>query len=174
MYVDLNTQALIRTGLGHLQIPQFRKLQLDNPRISDASRKILHKKCVQHNVYRRIKCLSYAAKYVWDISCEYKYEGVERDVSAAMRHAEKSCSLRKQRLTPWEKSIGAGMNSTRYWDVRVQGSGEKHSHDGVLNYYLARSDVDIDVFDKPLALAECIHQANNVRTKLKDTLKDVT
>jgi hypothetical protein len=36
-----------------------------------------------------------APKDVWDISCEHKYEGVECDVSAAMRYAEKSCSLRK-------------------------------------------------------------------------------
>jgi hypothetical protein len=36
MYTDLNTQALIGTGRDHLQKPQFRKLQLDDPRISDA------------------------------------------------------------------------------------------------------------------------------------------
>jgi hypothetical protein len=37
-----------------------------------------------------------------------------------MRYAEKSCSLRKQYLTPWAKSIGAGKNAIRYWGVRVK------------------------------------------------------
>jgi hypothetical protein len=133
MYVDLNTQTLIGNARDHLQKPQFRKLQLEEPRISDANRKILHQQFVQHNVYRRVKSLSEAPKDVWDISCEQKYEGVECDVSATMKHAEKSCSLRKQHLTSWVKSIGAGMNAIRYWDVRVQMNGERHPHDGVLN-----------------------------------------
>jgi hypothetical protein len=111
MYADLNTQALLGTGRDHLQKPQFRKLQLDDPRISDAYRKILHQQFVQHNMYRRVKCVSDAPKDVWDISCEHKYEGVEIDVSVSMRHAEKPCSLRKQHLTPWVKSIGAGTNA---------------------------------------------------------------
>jgi hypothetical protein len=44
----------------------------------------------------------------------------------------------------------------------------------VLNYYLARSDVDAKTFNKPLSRMECINQANNVRVKFKDTLKNVT
>jgi hypothetical protein len=119
MYVDLNTQALIGTGLDQLQRPLFCKLQLDDPRISDVYRKILHKQFFQHNVYHPVKYMSDAATDVWDISCEHKYKGVERDLSTAMRHAEKSCSLRKQYLTPWAKSIGAGTNAIRYWDERV-------------------------------------------------------
>jgi hypothetical protein len=173
MYSDLNTQALIGTGRDHQQKPQFRKLQLDDPRISDAYRKILHQQLVQHNVYHRVKCLSDAPKDVWDLSCEQKYEGVECDVPAAMIHAEKSCSLRKQYLTPWAKSIGVGMNAIRYWDVRVQRRGERHPHHGVLNYYLARSDVDVKTFNKPLPLTECINQANNTRAKSKHTLKNL-
>jgi hypothetical protein len=90
-----------------------------------------------------------------------------------MRYAEKSCSLRKEHLTPWAKSIGAGTNAIMNWDVRVQMSRERHPHDGVLNYYLARSDVDIDAFIKPLSLMECRHHAKNARAKFKYTLKDV-
>jgi hypothetical protein len=90
-----------------------------------------------------------------------------------MKHAEKSCSLRNQHLTPWAKSIGAGMNAIRYWDVRTKRNGERHPNDGVLNYYLARSDVDAKTFDKPLTRMECIHQANNARVKFKDNIKNV-
>jgi hypothetical protein len=136
-------------------------------------RKIRHQKFVHHNVYRRVKSLSDAPKDVWDISFEHKYEGVECCVSAAMKHAEKSCSLKKQHLTPWAKSIGAGTNAIRYRDVSLQSNGERHPHDGVLNYYLVRSDADSKTFDNPLPWTECINQANNARVKLKDTLKYV-
>jgi hypothetical protein len=76
MYADLNTQDMIGTGRDNLQKLQFRNLQLGDPKISDAYRKILHQQFVQHNVYRRVTCLSDAPKDVWDISCEHKYEGV--------------------------------------------------------------------------------------------------
>jgi hypothetical protein len=173
MYADLNTQSLIGNPRDHLQRPQFCKLKLDYPRLSDAYRKTLHQQFVQHKVYGPVKSLSEAPKDVWDLSCEHKYEGVECDVSAAMKHAEKSRSLRKQHLTPCAKSIGAGTNAIRYWDVRTQRNGERHPNDGVLNYYLARSDVDAKTFDKTMTRMECIHQANNARVKFEDTIKNV-
>jgi hypothetical protein len=169
----LNIQALIGNPRYHLQRPQFRKLKLDDPRLSDAYRKTLHQQFVQHKVYSRVKSLSEAPKDVWDLSREHNYEGVECDVSAAMKHAEKSCSVRKQHLMPWAKSIGVGTNAIRYWDVRVQRNGERHPNNGVLNYYLARSDVDAKTFDKTLTQTEFIHQTNNARVKLKDTIKNV-
>jgi hypothetical protein len=61
----------------------------------------------------------------------------------------------------------------RYWDLRVQRSGDRHPHDGVLNYSLARSYVDVKTFDKPLPLMECRNQANNTRAKFEDTLKNL-
>jgi hypothetical protein len=64
MYADLNTQALVGTGIDHLKRPQFCKLQLDDPRISDSYRKILHQQFVHHNMYLRVKCLSDAPKDV--------------------------------------------------------------------------------------------------------------
>jgi hypothetical protein len=64
IYAELNTQALIGNARNHLQKPQFRKLQLDDPRISDAYMKILHQQFVQHNVYGHVKSLSEAPKDV--------------------------------------------------------------------------------------------------------------
>jgi hypothetical protein len=60
-----------------------------------------------------------------------------------------------------------------YCYVRVQRIRERHPHDGVFHYYLARSDVNVKTFDKPLPLTECRHQASNARAKFKDTLKNV-
>jgi hypothetical protein len=88
MYADLNTQSMLGNPRDHLQRPLFRKLKLDDSRLSDAYRKTLHQQFAQHKVYSRVKSLSEAPKDVWDLSCEHKYEGVECDVSAAMKHAE--------------------------------------------------------------------------------------
>jgi hypothetical protein len=89
-----------------------------------------------------------------------------------MHHAEKLCKRQKQHVTPWENSVGKGTNAIRYWDVRIQRGGGRHLHNGVLNYYLARSDVD-PTFDIELPLSTCTREAANARAKFKDIIKSV-
>jgi hypothetical protein len=113
MYVDLNKQALIGTGIDHLQIPHFRKLQLDDPRISDAYWKIRHQQFVQHNVYRCVKCMSYASKNLCDLSCEQKYEGVECDVSATMIYAHHTMGKINRRRDERNKVLGCESTKER-------------------------------------------------------------
>jgi hypothetical protein len=57
--------------------------------------------------------------------------------------------------------------------VRIKRNGERHPNHGVLNYYLARLDVDAKTLDKTLTQTECIHQSNNARVKFKDTIKNL-
>jgi hypothetical protein len=83
---------------------------------------------------------------------------------------KKLCKRRKKHLTPWAKSVGQGTNAIRYWDVRIRRGGGHHLHDGVLNYYLARSDVDTTL-DIDLPLVTCTQEAVNAREKFKDTMK---
>jgi hypothetical protein len=103
---------------------------------------------------------------------EQTYQGVDNDITAAMHHAEKLCKRQKQNLTPWANSVGQGTNVIRYWDSRIQRGGGRHLHDGVLNYYLSRWDVD-STLDIDLPLVTCTKEAVNARAKFKDTMKSV-
>jgi hypothetical protein len=60
----------------------------------------------------------------------------------------------------------------RYWDVRIKRKGKRDIHDGVLNYYITRSNVNVETFDKILSLSECHHQESNMRVKLKDVVSE--
>jgi hypothetical protein len=165
--VDLNTAGLTGEGTEGLKNPQFRNLRLDDPRVSAAYLKILHKQFEHHNVYRRVKKLQEEANETnWDIMNEQTYEGVDKDITAAMHHAEKLCKLQKQHLTPWANSVGQGTNVIRYWDV------SRHLHDGVLNYYLARSDVDNTMYID-LPIVTCTQEAVNARSEFKDTMRSM-
>jgi hypothetical protein len=62
------------------------------------------------------------------------------------------------------------MQSSRYWDVMIDRKGERNSRYLVLNFYLSKSDVDRDAYDKPLPIQECIKQLNLSRQKLKDVV----
>jgi hypothetical protein len=52
LFADLHTSGLIGEGPEGLKKPQFRNLRLDDPSVSAAYRKILHKQFEHHNVYR--------------------------------------------------------------------------------------------------------------------------
>jgi hypothetical protein len=54
----------------------------------------------------------------------------------------------------------------------IRRGGGRYLHDGVLNYYLTRSDVDTTL-DINLPLATCTREAANARAKFKDTIKSV-
>jgi hypothetical protein len=48
----------------------------------------------------------------------------------------------------------------------------RECNDRVLNYYLARSNVNVEAFDKVLSLSECHRQESNARSKVKDVVSD--
>jgi hypothetical protein len=52
MFVDLRIEGTFDQHSDKLAPHQFHNLKLDDPRISDKYRKILHKQFEHHNVYR--------------------------------------------------------------------------------------------------------------------------
>jgi hypothetical protein len=53
--LDLDRLLLFGASPERLERPQFRKLRLDDPRISYSYRKLLHKQLECHNIYERVK-----------------------------------------------------------------------------------------------------------------------
>jgi hypothetical protein len=129
----------------------------------------LHKKFEQHHVYRRVKDISTQSESTeWNIADEAKYEGLDRDIGRAMEHAQNMCSTMKLHTTDCSTLIGRATHDIRYRDVRIKRKGVRNLNDGVLNYYLAQSNVDVEEFDKTLPFSDCHSQATNTRAKLKD------
>jgi hypothetical protein len=81
------------------------------------------------------------------------------------------CNLHKAHAVPWAKSLGKATHTIRYWDARISRRGTREYDDEVVNYYLARSNVDKERFDMTLTITACIHQLNNARRQLKDVIK---
>jgi hypothetical protein len=101
VFVDLRIEGIFGQNPDKLALHQFRNLKLDDPRISDKYRKILHKKIEHQNVYRRVKEISVRGKYeMWNLMDETIYEKLDADISEAMKHAEWMCNLHKAHATP--------------------------------------------------------------------------
>jgi hypothetical protein len=173
MFVDLWIEGIFGQHPDKLASRQFRNLKLDDPRISDKYRKILHKQFENHNVYRRVKEIPVRCKdKTWNLMNERIYEKLDADISEAMKHAERMCNLHKTHATPWANSLGQATHTIRYWDARISRRGIRAYDDVVVNYYLARSNVDKERLDITMTMTACIHQLNNARRQLKDVLKD--
>jgi hypothetical protein len=110
----------------------------------------------------------------WNLMDETIYEKLDADISEAMKHAERICNLHKTHATPWAKSLVQATHTIRYWDARISRWGIRESDDVVVNYYLARSNVDKERFDITMTSMACIHQLNNARRQLEDVLKDAS
>jgi hypothetical protein len=172
MFLDLNSRLFGKSP--EKVIPhQFRTLKLDDPRLSDAYRRILHKKFEEYNVFGRVQEIAGRGKTSeWTLTDEQDYEKLDLDISQVMKHASRMCSLRKKHNTPWAKSLSTATHAIRYWSTRVDRKGIHSQDDGVLDYYFSQSDVNGKVADRTLSIRECVHQANNARRKFKDVLND--
>jgi hypothetical protein len=89
MFVDLRIEGIFVKRPDKLAPHKFRNLKLDDPRISEKYRKILHKQFGNHNIYRQVKKISARGKEsLWNLEDESLYETLDDDISEAMKHAE--------------------------------------------------------------------------------------
>jgi hypothetical protein len=89
-----------------------------------------------------------------------------------MKHAERMCNIHKAHTTPWTNSLGQATHSIQYWDAWITRHEIRDNDYPVLNYYILRSNVDMERFDTTITITACIHQLTNARSQLKDVLKD--
>jgi hypothetical protein len=101
IFLNLDILLLFGVSLERLERPQFRNLKLDDPRISDSYRKLLHKKFECHNIYNRVQKIYKQGKADdWLNEDERCYEILDRDITAAMLRAAEKCTIRKQHDIP--------------------------------------------------------------------------
>jgi hypothetical protein len=131
MFVDLRVEGIFGRNPDKLAPHQFHNLELDDPRISDKYRKILHKQFEHQKLYRRVKDIS---DETWNLMDETIYEKLDADISEAMKHADRMCNLHKSHATPWAKSLGQATHTIMYWDARIARRGTREYDDDVINY----------------------------------------
>jgi hypothetical protein len=114
IFLDLDLFLLFGVSLERLERPQFRNLKLDDARISDSYRKLLHQKIGCHNIYDRVQKISERGKAdYWSNEDERCYGILDRDITAAMLRAAENCTIGKKHDTPWaplpmQSGIGQG------------------------------------------------------------------
>jgi hypothetical protein len=174
-FLDIDFESVFGTELDNMAALQFRKLQLDDPRIAEGYGKIVHKLFTNHNIYKRVQNIAARGKKEdWTMEDDNLYEAIDRDITRSMLSDAKQCNLRKMHTEPWSPAIRLETHTIRYWDVRIKHKGDHNPMSGVLNCYLSLSDVEADDNDKLLTVEECIKQMKQARQKLKDVVANAT
>jgi hypothetical protein len=62
LFLDIYFESIFGTELDNMAAPQFRQLQLDDPRIAEGYGKILHKLFTNHNIYKRVQNMAARGK----------------------------------------------------------------------------------------------------------------
>jgi hypothetical protein len=136
MFVYLRIEGIFGQHTDKLAPHKFHNLKLDDPRISEKYRKILHKQFEHHNVYRKVKKISLRGKgSTWNLEDESVYEKLDDDILEAINHSRRMCNIHKAHTTPWTKSLGQATHSMHYRDARIICRGTRHNDGAVLNYY---------------------------------------
>jgi hypothetical protein len=164
IFLDLDLLLLFDTSLERLERPQFRNMKLDDPRISDSYRKLLHKQFECHNIYERVRKISEHGKADdWSNEDERRYKVLDRDITDAMLRATENCTISKQHDTPWAPPLSKATHAIRYWTLRTAKNGIRHIDDRVLDHFLEHSDVDASYFDRTLTVKECASELRNAK-----------
>jgi hypothetical protein len=173
IFLDLDLILLFGAPPERLERPQFRNLKLDDPRISDSYRKLLHKQFECHNIYDRVKKISERGKADdWSHEDELAYETLDRDITAEMLRAADNCSIRKHHDTPWAPYLSKATHAIRYWNKSISKSENRQADDRILEYYLEHSDVDAAHFDKTMSVKDCVSELRNAKSIFKDVLAE--
>jgi hypothetical protein len=100
-FLDIDYESLFGTEPDNMAAPQFRQLQLDDPRIAEGYRKIVHKIFTNHNIYKRVQSISARGKKKdWIMDDANLYEAINRDITRSMLSTAKQCNLRKMHTEP--------------------------------------------------------------------------
>jgi hypothetical protein len=175
IFLDLDLLLLFGASLEILERPQFRNLNLDDPRISDSYRKLLHKQFGCHNIYDRVKKISKRGKNEdWSNADDRSFETLDRDITASMLRAADNCTIRKHHDTPCAPSLRKATHAIRNWTRRISRSGIRHTNDSVLDHFLGHSDVDASHFDKTMSVKDCASEVRNAKAKFKYVLDEAT
>jgi hypothetical protein len=115
-FLDIDVESFFGTELDNMAAPQFRQLQLDDPRIAEGYRNIVHKLFMNHNIYKRVQIIAARGKKEdWTIEDDNNlYEAIDRDIARSMLSAAKQCNLRKMHTESWSPAwqhmkFGIGM-----------------------------------------------------------------
>jgi hypothetical protein len=173
IFIDLDLLFLFGPAPERLERPQFRNLKVDDLRISDSYRKLLHKQFECQNIYERVKKISERRKAdYWSLEDEHAYKTLDRDITAAMLWAAEKCSIQKEHNTSWPPSLSKATHAIRYWPTRMLKNGIQYADDCVLEYYLEHSYVDASNFDKTMSVKACDAELRNTKARFKDVLAD--
>jgi hypothetical protein len=122
-FLDFDADILFSGKTPPLAPPCQRKLQLFDPRKTEAYKTALHKQLEYHKVFDKCKLLKEAAEQnLWGSDQIVKYDRLDVIITQSMLYAEKACSKRYTKRYEWSPQLIRAVESVRYWRLLLKRS----------------------------------------------------
>jgi hypothetical protein len=170
-YLDIDSALAFSESTPQMAPPQYRGLQLQDPRPVAAYIKDLTKQLDYHKITDKAQnLLNRAIDNNWTESLTDEYEKLDTLITEAMLRAEKNVSKKVSKTYQWSPSLQASISALSYWKLRLSQLHGKAISTHTLNKLYKKTIIN-PVLQRQLPLEEVIKQVRQARATLKEHQK---
>ncbi len=170
-YLDIDSALAFSESTPQMAPPQYRGLQIQDPRLVAAYIKDLTKQLDYHKITDKAQnLLNRAIDNNWTESLTDEYEKLDTLITEAMLRAEKNVSKKVSKTYQWSPSLQASISALSYWKLRLSQLHGKAISTHTLNK-LYKKTTSNPVLQRQLPIEEVIKQVRQARATLKEHQK---
>ncbi len=134
-YIDLDSTALFQENTPVISPPQYRGLQLQDPRLIDQYTAELSLHLQYHKVIKTAEKLLQAAEAkIWTPEDALQYERLDKIITEGILKAERTISKKVTTTYHWSPTLKAAISTLTYWKLRLsQLKGKVITHHSLTN-----------------------------------------
>jgi len=169
-YNDTNSKLLFSDS-AHDIAPKFhRLLWLQDPKITEKYRSLVHEQFQLHKVYDKLNDLkSHADNATWQQSHTEQYQVLDNVITDAMLYAEKQIGKQYSATFDWSPKLKEAVQVQRYWYLKLkQVKGLPVSPTG-LDFHCTVGNIQVD---KEMSLPQVLHHLRSAKALLRTYQKE--
>ncbi len=157
-YLDIDSALAFSESTPQMAPPQYRGLQLQDPRPVAAYIKDLTKQLDYHKITDKAQnLLNRAIDNNWTETLTEEYEKLDTLITEAMLRAEKNVSKKVSKTYQWSPSLQASISALSYWKLRLSQLHGKAISTHTLNKLFKKTSLN-PVLQRQLPIEEVVKQ----------------
>jgi hypothetical protein len=170
-YIDLEGDKVFKEHTPIIAPPQHRGLRLQDPRLVDQYIATLVAQLNYHKVLEKSSALLKAADAnTWTPEDAVEYEKLDKIITEAMIHAERSVSKKISLTYQWSPQLKAAIHTLTYWKLRLSQLKGKTISNHTLSKIFQHTTLTANQA-RPLPIETVINEFRQAKTTLKEAQK---
>jgi hypothetical protein len=173
LFIDFVGQLPFGEGPPAIAPPQHRGIQIHGPRMVDTYTTTLKQQIEYHKIEEKLECLYQAAlNEHWDSNKTAEYESIDRLITEAMLHSERSITRKVSTTYHWSPTLSRAINNLRYWSLTLKKAKGQFIRPTQLLTLQRLAGIAVQDLPSPIRLPYIIAATRQARKDLKDIQND--